>query len=402
MLVQRMKALLGCSAIACLVFCNNAFGQAQVLGKISGTITDSTGAVVPGARVTITNKNTQQSYPSTTNDSGYYVVVNLPAGTYDVTTEKEGFERCTNADAHLDPAEAVQVNCALQVGQVTQTVEVSAAALSVQTEEAKVSRVINDTQIEEMPVNGRNFATLLALQPGVVQAFSFNSFQGMNLFATQDTHVNGLRGDSNNVQIEGSPSTRTRANGAIVAAPSIDAIGEINIVTTGYMPEYSRGAGGQILVQMKSGAQQYHGGAYEFVRNDALDARNFFSPTVSVLKFNNFGYDFGGPVIPHKNNLFFYWSQEWSRIRTSSTTVATVPTALARQGNFSEYCAAGLPCPKVPAYLDGVDGLVAGQLFPNDTIPQALWSPNGAGFVQAMAAPTISAIGTNFRPEGNH
>ncbi|PYV26296.1 MAG: hypothetical protein DMG27_07250, partial [Acidobacteria bacterium] len=367
MLVQRMKALLGCSAIACLVFCNNAFGQAQVLGKISGTITDSTGAVVPGAKVTITNKNTQQSYPSTTNDSGYYVVVNLPAGTYDVTTEKEGFERCTNADAHLDPAEAVQVNCALQVGQVTQTVEVSAAALSVQTEEAKVSRVINDTQIEEMPVNGRNFATLLALQPGVVQAFSFNSFQGMNLFATQDTHVNGLRGDSNNVQIEGSPSTRTRANGAIVAAPSIDAIGEINIVTTGYMPEYSRGAGGQILVQMKSGAQQYHGGAYEFVRNDALDARNFFSPTVSVLKFNNFGYDFGGPVIPHKNKLFFYWSQEWSRIRTTGTTVATVPDALGRQGNLSDYCAAlvqavkkgisGPPCPVVPLYLDGVGGL---------------------------------------------
>src|SRR3989475_404542 len=307
MSVQRMKALLGCGAIACLVFCNNAFGQAQVLGKISGTITDSTGAVVPGARVTVTNKNTQQSYPSTTNDSGYYVVVNLPAGTYDVTTEKEGFERCTNAGVHLDPAEAVQVNCALQVGQVTQTVEVSAAALSVQTEESKVSRVINDTQIEEMPVNGRNFATLLALQPGVVQAFSFNSFQGMNLFATQDTHVNGLRGDSNNVQIEGSPSTRTRANGAIVAAPSIDAIGEINIVTTGYMPEYCA----------------------------AHDANPQSGP----------------------------------------------------------------PCPTVPAYLNGVDGLVAGQRFPSNTIPSGLWSSNGSAFVQAMAQPSNAALGSNFAQE---
>src|SRR5207249_1980502 len=356
-----------------------SFSQTQVLGKISGTITDNSGAVVPGGRVTATNKATGQSQTTTTNEAGYYAFTNLPAGTYDVTAEKEGFQRCANTGVILDPAGAVQLTCSLQVGQVTQTVEVSAQALSVQTEEAKVSRVVNDTQIAEMPVNGRNFATLLALQPGVIQAFSFNSFQSMNLFATQDTHVNGMRGDANNLQIEGSPSTRTRANGAMVAAPSIDAIGEINIVTTGYMPEYSRGAGGQILIQMKSGAQQYHGGAYEFVRNDDLDARNFFSPTVSILKFNNFGYDFGGPVIPHKNKLFFFWSQEWSRIRTSSTTVATVPTGTARQGNFSEYCAAhdanpqsGPPCPTVPAYLNGVDGLVAGQRFPNNTIPSDL------------------------------
>src|SRR5947208_9696547 len=194
----------------------------------------------------------------------------------------------------------------MQVGQMTQDGTVQSGAQTVQTEEGRVSRVINDTQIQEIPVNGRNFATLLALQPGVIQAFSFNSFQSMNLFATQDTHVNGMRGDANNVQIEGSPSTRTRANGAMVAAPSVDAIGEINIVTTGYMPEYSRGAGGQILIQMKSGAQQYHGGAYEFLRNDALDARNFFSPTVSKLKFNNFGCDFSGPVITHKNKLFLF------------------------------------------------------------------------------------------------
>src|SRR5207244_51467 len=118
------------------------------------------------------------------------------------------------------------------------------------------------------------------------------------------------------------------------------------------------------------------------------------------------GYDFGGPVIPHKNNLFFYWSQEWSRIRTSSTTVATVPTALARQGNFSEYCAAhdanpqsGPPCPTVPAYLNGVDGLVAGQRFPNNTIPSDLWSSNGSAFVQAMAKPTNAALGSNFAQE---
>jgi len=372
------------------------FSQTQVLGTISGIISDNTGAVMPGVKVTATNTNTGQSTTATTNDSGYYVFSNLVPGSYDVSAEKEGFQRCVKTGIPLDAAGRVESGCTLQVGQVTQTIEVQAQTLAVQTEEAKISRVIDPTQIQEIPANGRNFASLLALQPGVVQTFSFNSFQGMSLFATQCTNVNGQRGDANNIQIEGAPSTRTRANGAIVAAPSIDAIGEINIVTSGYMPEYSRGAGGQILLQVKSGTRQYHGGGYEFLRNDALDSRNFFSSTVSQLKFNNFGYNIGGPVIPHKDKVFFFWSQEWGRIRTSSTDVTTVPTVLARQGNFSEYCAAKLPCPTVPAYLNGVNGLVAGQPFPNDTIPQSLWSPNGSAMLDLSAMPTTSGVGTNF------
>jgi Carboxypeptidase regulatory-like domain len=382
--------------IAVLVSAPLAFSQTQVQGTVSGLISDSSGAVMPQVTVTITNKATGETHQATTNDSGYYVFPNLPSGTYDVSAEKQGFQRCAKTGIALDPAGNVEADCSLPVGEVTQTVEVQANALQVQTDESKVSRVINNTQIEEIPVNGRNFASLLALQPGVVQSFSFNSFQGMSLFATQCTHVNGQRGDANNIQIEGAPSTRTRANGAIVAAPSVDAIGEINVVTAGYMPEYSRGAGGQILLEVKSGTQQYHGEAYEFLRNDALDARNFFSSTVSQLKFNNFGYNIGGPVIPHKNKLFFFWSQEWGRIRTSSTDVTTVPTMLARQGNFSQYCAAGLPCPKVPTYLNGVDGLVAGQPFPGDTIPQNLWSPNGSAMLDLSAVPSAGGVGTNY------
>jgi hypothetical protein len=381
-----------------LCFAIPSFSQTQVLGTISGTVSDKSGAVIPDANVTATNKGTNLSQSATTNASGYFVFSNLPAGTYDVAAEKTGFQRCLRTGVILDPAGRVEASCTMDVGQVTQTVEVQAQALAVQTEEAKVSRVLNSTQITEIPTNGRNFASLLGIQPGVIQAFSFNSFQAMSLFATQCTSVNGLRGDQNNIQVEGSPSTRTRANGAIVAGPSLDAIGEINIVTTGYMPEYSRGAGGQVLLQMKSGTSQYHGDAYEFLRNTSLDARNFFSPTVTNLKYNNFGYTFGGPVIPHHDKLFFFWNQEWSRERTSSVETATVPTDLARTGNFSEYCAAGskLPCPTVPAYLNGVDGLVAGQHFPNNTIPQNLFSPNGTAMALLMAPPTTSGTGTNW------
>jgi carboxypeptidase family protein len=401
MFVRSMKTFLLLGVIACFVLSTRAFAQSQIFGKISGTITDSTGAVIPGAKITLTNKGTSISYTTTTDNSGYYAVPHLPTGTYEVTAEKEGFERCSNIGVHLDPAESVQLTCSMQVGQVTQTVEVQAEALTVQTEEAKVSRVINDTTIQEMPVNGRNFATLLGLQPGVVQEFTFNSNQNMGLFATQGTHVNGLRGDANNVQIEGSPSTRTRANGAMVAPPSIDAIGEINIVTTGYMPEFSRGAGGQILIELRSGAQEYHGGAWEFVRNDDLDARNFFSNTVSILKLNSFGYNLGGPIIPHKNKLFFFWNQEWDRSRSTGPDTETYPTAVARTGNFSEYCApgAGTPCPIVPSYLNGVDGLVAGQPFPNNTIPSGLFSTNGSAFVNALPVPNLPGIGTNWVKE---
>jgi hypothetical protein len=388
------------------------FSQTQVLGTISGTVSDKSGAVIPDATITATNKGTTQATTATTNDAGYFVFTNLPAGTYDVAAEKTGFQRCVRTGVILDPAGRVEVTCTMDVGQVTQTVEVQAQALVVQTEEAKVSRVLNSTQITEIPTNGRNFASLLGIQPGVIQAFSFNSFQAMSLFATQCTSVNGLRGDQNNIQVEGSPSTRTRANGAIVAGPSLDAIGEINIVTTGYMPEYSRGAGGQVLLQMKSGTSDYHGDAYEFLRNTSLDARNFFSPTVTNLKYNNFGYTIGGPIIPHHNKLFFFWAQEWSRIRTSSVETATVPTDLNREGNFSDACAAGLPCPTVPAYLNGVDGLTsvpglkgsacasslgaAAGCFPGNTIPSNLFSPNGAAMVQLYGAPTSLGTGTNW------
>src|SRR5215831_6257984 len=180
-----------------LYLATTSFSQTQVLGTISGTISDKSGAVIPGAQVTATNKGTSQAQAATTNDGGYFVLSNLPAGTYDVSAEKTGFQRCVRTGVILDPAGRVEASCTMDVGQVTQTVEVQAQALTVQTDEAKVSRVLNNTQITEIPTNGRNFASLLGIQPGVIQGFSFNSFQAMSLFATQDTHVNGLRGDAN-------------------------------------------------------------------------------------------------------------------------------------------------------------------------------------------------------------
>ena len=382
------------------------WAQTSVLGTIAGVVSDSSGAVIPDVSITATNRGTQNAAKAASNASGYFVIADLPSGDYDVRAEKQGFQACETRGVHLDPAASVQVNCTMQVGQVTQTVEVQASVVQLETTDSRVARTVDSTQMEELPVNGRNFVNLLGLQPGVVQSFTFNSFQGMSgfgSFASQCTQVNGLTGESNNLLIDGGPSTRTRANGATVAMPSVDAISEVNIITTGYMPEYSRAAGGQIVVGLKSGTDKYHGSLYEFVRNDALDSRYFFSPTVPTLKINDFGYSVGGPVIPNHHKLYFFFSQEWQREINGNTEVGTVPTPADRAGNLSGYCAVFGSCPVVPAYLNGVDGLVAGQPFPNDTIPNNLISSNGAALVNMYLKPnTVTQSNAAYAMEGGN
>ncbi|HZT68274.1 MAG TPA: carboxypeptidase-like regulatory domain-containing protein [Terriglobia bacterium] len=385
------------------VFCwsPQLFGQAAVSGTVSGTVKDSSGAVIPGADVTLTEIATGTAKTTKTDSSGNFSFPNLAApGDFNVQVEAKGFQRSVTRNVHLDPAGHVHLSVTMQLGQVTQTVEVTASPIQVQTSTAHVSRIITSRQLEAIPVNGRNFTNMLALQPGVSTGFTFNSFQGTNIFATQDTHVNGLRGDANNVIIGGTASTRTRANGATVAMPSMSAISEVNVVTNGYMPEYSRAGGGQIIVSMKSGGTRYHGEAYEFLRNDAFDARDFFQSKVSTLRFNDFGFSVGGPLVPHgalSKKAFFFVTQEWFRLRNTSDVTANVPSLNDRNGNFSDFCAVNpKQCPVVPAYLNGVDGLTAGQPFPNDTIPRDLWSPNGSAFVLMQALPTMPGEGLNF------
>ncbi len=369
------------------------FGQSAVLGTISGVVTDPSGAVIPGVSVTITNAGTQETYSTTTNSSGFYVVPNLPSGYYNVIAEKRGFQRFENTNVHLDPAASVQVRCEMRVGTVTQTVHVSAPPVSVQLSTAQVSRLVSAHTLSQLPVNGRNFMSLLALQPGVATTFTFNAYEGTNLEPAADTDVNGLSGESNNIVIDGAPSTRTRANTFSVAPPSMAAISEVNVVTNSFMPEYNRVAGGQIIVSMKSGTDQYHGEVFEFDRNDAFDARSFFSAAVPKLDLNQFGFDIGGPVVPKKHKLYFFWTEEWLREVDGDTGLGTVPSVDDRAGDITNYCAASPSlCPKVPSYLSGVDNLAAGMPFPNDTIPATLFSTNGAAMAKLYELPNTPGI----------
>ncbi|MBV9342596.1 MAG: TonB-dependent receptor [Acidobacteria bacterium] len=409
-----------------LFWATSTFAQYHVNGGISGTITDASGAAVAGAKVTAINTENGTPQSTTTTAIGSYLFSDMPAATYTITVEKEGFENCSGQGLVLDPGATRTFSCALKVGATTETIQVQAAALQVSEDTSQLNSVINSHQIEQLPDDGRNFANFLALEPGVA-GINFSDFNSMNIFSTQGVSVNGLRDSDNNILIEGVSSQRTRDNAAETAAPAIDAIGEVNIISTGYMPEYSRGAGAQIVVQLKSGTNQYHGSLYEYNQNTDYDSAQNHLPGLTntgpnrvptgVINWNNFGGTFGGPI-PHTNHrLFFFFSEDITRQPGASTNNVVVPSALARQGNFSEYCQAGIACPTVPAWLAGRTDpntgqtLIQGQPFPNNTIAQAFWSTNGAALLGVYPLPnlnnSVASGNPNFfylsrNPNNNH
>jgi len=374
------------------------YGQNHVNGTITGTITDTSGAVVPGAMVAIQDSTTGVKTSTQTDNAGVYNFTDVNPGTYVITVQKSGFKTCQALNVLLQPADTRTFSCALRVGQVAETVTVTAGQLQLQTQTAQVNSIINSQQISQLPDNGRNFANFLALQPGVA-GVSFDANNSMNIFATQGVAINGQRDEDNNILIEGVSSQRTRDNAATTAAPALNAIGEINIVAAGYMPEYSRASGAQIIVQLKSGTDQYHGSLYEYNQNTDYDsAVNYINPGTPVAPYNwnNFGGTFGGPIPGTHKNMFFFYSEDVTRNPGASPNNVIVPSANAHSGNFTDYCSAGIGCPVVPAYLAGqVDPntgqtLVQGQPFPNDTIAKQFWSANGSAMMNVYPMPNLN------------
>lgn len=384
--------------LAAMLLTSLAYAQYHVNGTITGTITDTSAAVVPGATVTITDNSTNVKLTTQTNAAGVYNFTDVNPATYTITVQKTGFQTCQATNLLLQPADTRTFSCALKVGQIAQTVSVTAGELQVQTETAQVNSIINSQQIAQLPDNGRNFANFLALQPGVA-GINFDANNSMNIFATQGVAVNGQRDEDNNILIEGVSSQRTRDNAATTAAPALDAIGEINIVAAGYMPEYSRASGAQIIVQLKSGTDHYHGSLYEYNQNTDYDsAVNYINPGTPVAPYNwnNFGGTFGGPIPGTHKKMFFFYSEDITRNPGSSPNNVIVPSANAHSGDFSDYCSAGIACPTVPAFLAGKTDpntgavLVQGQPFPNNTIAKQFWSANGAALVGVYPTPNLN------------
>ena len=309
-----------------------AIVRAQATGTISGYVRDASGAVVPEAKVTATHVQHGTVYPANTNAEGFYSFPALDPGDYTVTVEKEGFQRTVQSGLSLSVGQNLRVDAALTVGTVTQEVNVTAAAPLVDTTSGTVSGLVDDRRIVDLPLDGRNIMSLAEIVPGVVNVKAPESLSDARSGPMMNT--NGGRQNMNLYTFDGSffnnPSRNTGMN-----YPPPDAIQEFRLLTSNFDAEYGRNAGSEAMVVSRAGTNAIHGDVWEFVRNDALNARNFFASTVPAIKENQYGGAIGGPI--KRDKAYFFGSYQGLRNRPQGVANATlVPSAAERSGDFTD------------------------------------------------------------------
>ncbi|HEY3837515.1 MAG TPA: carboxypeptidase regulatory-like domain-containing protein, partial [Bryobacteraceae bacterium] len=363
-----------------LLCCSAAFCQA-VNGTIVGTVTDSTGAVIAGAKITLTEVNTKIVHTATTNASGDYSYPDLPPGTYDVSAEMSGFKRQVKTGTILEANNSPRVDLKLETGDVNQTIEVSASAATLQTERADTGRTMDAQLVEELPLGvNRNFQNLLDLVPGT-QEETFQHSQFFNASSSLQTNTNGMPRMGNSYQIEGVDNNERTGLLQVLISPS-EAISTVSVSTSNHDIELGRGTGAITNVMLKSGTNQFHGEAYWFDQNSAFDARSFFNPTVGHLAYNQTGGNIGGPV--KHNKLFFFVNYVNTQDHEANTNQTNIPDALFRQGNFSED-------PTHVIYDPATGDPFSGQnrvAFPGNIIPASRINPIAAKILATYLPPT--------------
>jgi hypothetical protein len=368
-------------------------------------VKDPTGAAIANAKVKVRNEGTGFERQTNSNQSGFYTVTNLAPGYYTIEVEVPGFKTFTTTRNKLEAAMPLAVNAALQVGQVNESVTVEASVAVLSTESATVGKTVEQMQIQKLTLNGRNPLFLALLKPGVrggaLSGFSFGLTSG-------GFTINGGRSQDSLSTFDGAVGIRTRANGISIGTADLDTVQEVQILTANYSAEYGRSASGQIRIVTRSGSKDFHGAAYEYFRNSALDAnswarnRNVATNFPAPFRFNQFGYNLSGPVmIPkvfnkNREKLFFLWSQEWVRYRREDISFQKVPTQAMRNGDFSE-----LLSPTNIFYTGArtINDPTSGQPFAGNIIPQSRLSPNGVAFLRTYPAPigAFQAIPTGSR-----
>ncbi|MBV8707453.1 MAG: TonB-dependent receptor [Acidobacteriaceae bacterium] len=379
MQIWRLLALLTMSGGA---FC--AFSQANT-GTILGTVSDSSGATVPGCRITVQNQNTGTIKQFTTDSDGSYRISYLLPGVYDVTAEAPSFKKAVQTGIILEVDQKVAANFSLVLGEVTESVHVVSQAPQLQTQSVEQSQVITQKQMQELPLLIRDFGQLATLQTGSILGTGGlgASYGNDNPQATGGAvHVNGLGQDANSWQIDG-VSNNESVFSIISVSPSLDALQEVSIITNNYSAEYGRAGGANVQAQIKSGGNNFHGGAFEFLRNDKLDANSFFNNRSGAAKKpfrqNQYGAFIGGPI--RRNKTFFFNDFEILSTREASTGVLTIPTALQRQGVFTELGQATIYDP------------LTGAPFPNNTVPQNRIVKPASGILSFFPEPNIPGAG---------
>lgn len=313
--------------------------QASITGTISGTVRDPSGAVIPSATVLALNTQTGVRQTATTDSRGFYSFPELPIGTYEVIIRKSGFGQYEQTGLVINVNTVLRVDATLKLGAVSQAVTVSSTAVHVSTTSTQLGEVIAGTKMVNLPLNGRSYTDLLALQPGVAPQPSANAVIYTNTgtvsgsLSAGNLSINGQTESSNGFTVNGADvNEKIYQQTSII--PNLDSIAEFRILTSNFNAAYGNYSGGQILVVTKSGTNQLHGDAFEFLRNDAFDSRNFFSPTRGSFKQNQFGGTLGGPV--RRNEAFFFVDYQGTRnIIGQDTGDILVPSTAERSGDMS-------------------------------------------------------------------
>ncbi len=388
-----------------LLFLVGLQAAAQTLGGITGIVTDTSGAVVANATVTITHSGTAATREVKTNDAGVFSFPALNPGMYEAKVTAPGFKTSVQRDITLEVQQTLRLDFELAVGQVTESVEVSASAATLQTENSTVGTVIENKRIVDLPLNGRNALSLAALSPNVSFGFPSAGQAGARqggIRADRSISIAGQRSQFNHFTLDGVENTDPNFN-TYVVEPSVDALQEFKVQTGIYPAEFGRGTS-QVNIMTKSGANEYHGTAYEFLRNEKMDAKNYAftsaRPPKDPFKWNQYGFTLSGPVsIPKvfdgKNRLFFMTNYEWFRQRRAVQSIYTVPTAAARGGDFS-----ALPFNTTGIYDPATrpnPGAPSGTLFPGNVIPTSRLDATSQKLLEFYPSPNLPGTTNNFQ-----
>ena len=386
---------------------NTISAQTSTVGSISGTVRDPQGNAVAKAEVTITEETTGQTRTVTTDNDGSFSVQSLPVGRYTVSTSPQGFKKTVAPGVEVHVNERVVLELNLEIGEVTETLTVTDAAQLVETRSGDVSSLITEKQVTELPLNGRNYAQLALMVPGVSPEYrsgaggSFAS-RGTGLNAGVDMAVNGNQSNANMWTIDGVNNMDVGSNRTLLVFPSIDSIQEFRVQRNSFSAEFGQAQGAVINLVTKGGSNEFHGSLFEFFRNDALNATDFFLNSAgrgpdgkprapkAKLRYNNFGGNFSGPI--WKDRIFFFWSEEWRRERRGiALPVQNVPTAAERVGDFSGTLTGPLPRrPEAsgPCTTPGPNPTDP-DCFPGNRIPQNRLSPAGLAIVKLFPDPNL-------------
>ena len=385
-----MKTFAVCLGWAITLTSAASLGRAQLsaTAMVTGTVTDASGGVVPGAAIKVVNKDTGAIVNSVSNGSGAYAFPDLPVGTYDLTASKEGFKTYSETGIQLHPAIVTTINPALQPGSVTSEITVSAEATAVQTSTPEVSAQVAGVEAATLPLNGRNYQSLSALMPGVTNATPDTAMNQGGFLTNNVMSINGMGVDGSIYYLDGVTNMNTGSQTYTGITPNPDTIQEVRVLQNNFSTEFSLKGASVVLLETKSGTDTFHGTLFEYLRNNDFDARNFFSPTTPSLHQNIFGGTVGGPLFipghrPSAPNTFFFVSFQDSHQSLGSVVLGASPTAAMRQGTFDT----------------PITNPSTGQLFPQTSpgvyqIPSNMLNSNSLAFLNTLAE--LPNNGTGF------